>query len=440
MSTNFKTKKKIPFIDSVKLKKIENNYLVEKYKSMDEYHTAKEIKHCFDSFISELWERQSDKDQRTKARPFNTCKNKFCHLCAMLRAKKIFTQSYHALEKMKSDGHEFISFHMVLTFTNPQVEEFGDYWEKMNKAFHLFTKKTPELFDYCVGWLAGREVSQGDDARGRNELHPHIHTVMLMKKSWDKGKGNGHYKLNHKQINAFWKKCCQAYGLKSEIFHMLKTHVKSGSALDPVLAGICEVIKYTCEPQHLTNMPDEHFAIMARVLKGKRLMTSGGLLKKYLAMEDPEAQIIHLTDYELIEVIRCCFEYDNSTKPQLIQKKLSKKEIEIYKEDEKNMSESYFKHKKAKELQQIANKSIKLHNKKIHNESVIKEFYLKSNIEDIRLEFNQLNKNKDWLSDTEKILLQELQNTLLELENEELAILESIQERLLPLRDLSEFY
>jgi hypothetical protein len=51
-----------------------------------------------------------------------------------------------------------------------------------------------------------------------------------------------------------------------------------------------------------------------------------------------------------------------------------------------------------------------------------------------------LNKNKDWLSDTEKILLQELQNTLLELENEELAILESIQERLLPLRDLSEFY
>jgi hypothetical protein len=51
-----------------------------------------------------------------------------------------------------------------------------------------------------------------------------------------------------------------------------------------------------------------------------------------------------------------------------------------------------------------------------------------------------LNKNKDWLSDTEKILLQELQNTLLELENEELAIFESIQERLLPLRDLSEFY
>ena len=39
-----------------------------------------------------------------------------------------------------------------------------------------------------------------------------------------------------------------------------------------------------------------------------------------------------------------------------------------------------------------------------------------------------------------ELLLQELQNTLLELENEELVIFESIQERLLPLRDLSEFY
>lgn len=442
MSSDFKTKKKIPFIDSVKFKKTKNNDLVDKYTEMGEYKTAKDINHCFDNFIAEMWERQSDKDQRTKARPFNTCKNKFCHLCSMLRAKKIFTQSYHALEKMKSDGHEFIGFHMVLTFKNPQVEEFGSYWEKMNKAFNLFVKESPELFGYCLGWLAGREVSQEDGAKWRNELHPHIHTVLLMKKSWDKG--NAHYRLNHEEINALWDKCCKAYGLKSKIFYMQKTHVKKGSTLDPELAGICEVMKYPCDPQDLNDMSDEHFSVMARVLKGKRLMSSGGLLKKYLAMEDPEAQIVHLTEYELIEVVRCYFQYEDLSNRQLIQKKLSKEEIETYIIDKKNMSESYFKHKKARQLQQIANKPIKKYNKLIYKEIADFEnnFIETSFLGQLEIEVKAIkNEYEGWfLPKHVKTIILELEDLTFQLTEQLLSDVGDIETKLLPIKTIEEFY
>lgn len=297
-------------------RKLFNDDLIEKIQCIDDdfgTKTAENIRNCHNMFWSEIWKIKqnlpTNQIDQIKTRPFQTCKNKFCLLCAKLRARKILCRTYNALIEIQKT-HTFIARHLTLTVKNPKVADFEISWENMNKAFHLFVNKYPELFDYVIGWQAGREVTQNEisGAKERGEFHPHIHVLLLLKPEFDKG--NSHFRQTEKQILKKWNKCCNSYGLESSQIEIKTIVAKENSEFsDKFLAAICEVAKYPTAPQDIKNMSQGDFEVLYNVLFKKRLYSTGGILKTELAKQDEDLQITDLDDKFLASVFCCSFNY-----------------------------------------------------------------------------------------------------------------------------------
>lgn len=299
------------YLEDYEKRKFNNDDLIKKIQCIDDdfgTKTAENIRNCHNMFWSEIWKNKyNSSNNQIKTRPFQTCKNKFCSLCAKLRARKILCRTYNAMTEIQNK-HSFIARHLTLTIKNPKIDDFENSWDSMNKAFHLFVNKYPELFQYVIGWQAGREVTQSKEAKERGEFHPHIHMLLLMRPEFDSG--NSHFLQTKKQILGKWNKSCNSYGLKSSQIEIKTITAKENSEFsDKFLAAICEVAKYPTAPQDIKNMSQEDFEVLYNVLFKKRLYSTGGVLKEELAKQDEDLQITELDDKFLDSVFSCSFNY-----------------------------------------------------------------------------------------------------------------------------------
>lgn len=323
--------KKTDYVSNITLKKQANKKTIDKYIDIDKNKKANIMNGCFIALYIENYKHKSQELYKTKSNPLATCKNKFCHICSYIKSKKTFVKSYLALEQMKADKIDFIGYHLTLTIKNPTREKVFEDYDKMNKAFRNFIQNFNELNQYLVGWQCGREISQSKEAKGRGEFHPHIHCLLLLKPEFH-NPINRNNKITKEQFREKWKKSCEYYNVEAFQIDFKKIKSKSDfinlleeeKDIDPFLAAISEVAKYPAKPSDIQKMSNEDFNILDNLLHKKRMFSSGGLLKEYLK-KNIDNEILHISDYELINIL-----FANYDRNKYITKELTEQETEDY--------------------------------------------------------------------------------------------------------------
>lgn len=323
--------KKADYISNITQKKQANNKTINKYIEIDKPQKANTMNGCFIALYVENYKHKNEELYKTKSNPLATCKNKFCHICSYIKSKKTFVKSYLALEQMKKDKIDFIGYHLTLTIKNPNKKDLFKAYENMNKSFRNFIQNFEELNKYLVGWQCGREISQSPEAKGRGEFHPHIHCLLLLKSDFHNTTTRNN-KITKNQFREKWKNACAYYGLEAfQIdFKKIKAQkdfinlLEEEKEIDPFLAAISEVAKYPAKPSDIQKMSSEDFDLMDSLLHKKRMFSSGGLLKEYLKKNN-DNEILHISDYELINILFC--NYQNK---KYISKELTEQEKQEY--------------------------------------------------------------------------------------------------------------
>lgn len=324
--------KKIDYISNIKLKKQANIKTIKKYEAIGDLKKAGKMNGCFLAFHVENYKHKTQDLLKSKSMPLATCQNKFCHICSFIKSKKTFVKSYLALEKMKADNIDFIGYHLTLTIKNPKIENLEEEYKNMNKAFHNFIKNFDELNKYMIGWQCGREIAQSPSAKKNGEFHPHIHCLLLLKPSFHNPISRNN-KITEEQFRERWKNGCDFYGMTAEQVYFKKIKVKEDfinlydeeKEIDPFLCAISEVAKYPAKPGDIQEMSTEDFEILDRFLFKKRMFSTGGLLKEYLK-KDKKDEILHIDNYELINILYC--QFNNKNKLKTVE--LTKEEQEKY--------------------------------------------------------------------------------------------------------------
>ena len=292
------------------------------YKKLELSKTVKNINSCANAFYLETykninnvevsektWGNESIKE---KVKPFTTCKHKFCSNCAYLKSRRLFVNTYKILEQMEIDKVEYIAYHLTLTVKNPLVKDFKKTLDTMNNAFRLMFRQSSkyQFKNYVLGYQASRETTQSSEAKARNELHPHIHTLLLLKPDFYNAKCRNS-RMTKQQILAEWNSALKHYDPNFPIatqidFKQIRTVKDCQELVNLEHNAIAEVSKYPVKISDLKNMNIEDFEVLDKELHNKRLMTFGGLIKEYrakLKLEDTtEDTFLNEQSYKLIQV------------------------------------------------------------------------------------------------------------------------------------------
>lgn len=312
------------FIEKMNSYRENNNIIKSKFVNIDKKKTASQIDTCANTFYLKTYvnyenEKYNLDDKYKKFKPFFICKNKFCSNCAYLRSRKLFCETYQVLQNIVENKKvDFIAYHLTLTVKNPAIKDYTHYQNVMNKALILMMKKSSKykFKNYILGYQASRETTQSPEAKQRNELHPHIHILLLLKTDFYNEKLR-RYKLTQNDILAEWNDCLKHYDKSfpdsTQIaFKKIQSKTEAeaavyGKSVDLQNSAIAEVSKYPVKISDLTNMSDNHFEVLNNALHGARLITYGGIIKQVraeLKINDNKIDDMFLSEnkYKLIAI------------------------------------------------------------------------------------------------------------------------------------------
>lgn len=315
-----------------------NEANLNKWKSVDftkYYNQAEALKGCCTRFFAEIWESKTLQDTKRKTKPFRTCKNKFCSICAKIRSNKLFYDTYNVIKYIKdNEMSEFIPYHITLTIKNPNYSQFNHYYNVMNEAFKdMFDKKQKskvyKLRNYVIGWQCAREITQSPEAKGRAELHPHMHILLLLKSDFvDKFRVS---KLTKNDILKEWNNALKAQDkdfpitTQIELQKIKQDQKDKKTIIDNEAKAIAEVSKYPIKPEDLINMDNVVLFDLMQNLENRRMVTFGGIIKevrKILNFTDNEEvdSFIHNEEYTL-KTVKLYNYINGNYKKQNIRKK-----------------------------------------------------------------------------------------------------------------------
>src|SRR5699024_852762 len=109
----------------------------------------------------------------------NTCKDRFCPICAWKKSRKdalalSVMMAYLKLEKKK----EFIF--LTLTAPNVPAEELNDEIKHYNHSFKKLIGRKEEK-NNINGYARTLEMTNNEE---RDDYHPHFHVLILLNKSY----------------------------------------------------------------------------------------------------------------------------------------------------------------------------------------------------------------------------------------------------------------
>lgn len=179
----------------------------------------------------------------------NLCRERLCLNCCVALARK----NCGILEKVLASYGKQLYF-ITLTIKNVPGVKLKESISLMNKAFTGFVRA-----ERLGNFYKSVEVTYNEKS---NTYHPHIHFIT------DK-------KLSKSYLNNAWAKW---YSRKADChLKWLSCNIK---AITDIFSTCCELNKYITKPMNIT---DKTIEVFYKQLKGLRLHSSGGELKKRVA-------------------------------------------------------------------------------------------------------------------------------------------------------------
>jgi plasmid rolling circle replication initiator protein Rep len=190
----------------------------------------------------------------TRARPFATCKRRWCPVCEWRKSRKRLGAAITNLPNLVDLKKVRFRF-LTLTVKNVKPEDLAATVGEMLKAFRRLTHADTKITGDWLGFIRALEITAAPDGT----FHPHLHIlhcVLKSSKPWPTT-----------DWVAAWRKAARLdYDPICDI-----RAVKDGAR------GLAEVMKYTTKPAKIAG-DAVGLAVAVAALKGRRLQQAGGVL------------------------------------------------------------------------------------------------------------------------------------------------------------------
>ncbi|MEJ7220845.1 protein rep [Staphylococcus gallinarum] len=211
------------------------------------------------TFLSFVADKTLEKQKLYKA---NSCKNRFCPVCAWRRARKDALGLSLMMQYIKQqENKEFI----FLTFTTPNVqnEQLEDEIKHYNKSFKKMVERK-KVKSIIKGYVRKLEITYN---KKRDDYNPHFHVLIAVNKSYFTDK---RYYISQQEWLDLWR---DVTGI-SEITQVQVQKIRQNNNKE-----LYEMAKYSGkDSDYLINQ--KVFDAFYKSLKGKQVLVYSGLFKE----------------------------------------------------------------------------------------------------------------------------------------------------------------
>lgn len=220
--------------------------------------TLERIKEC-NTFMMMVADETMEKKKQHKG---NTCKNRFCPICAWKKSRKDALALSVMMAYLKQEEQKEFIF-LTLTAPNVPAEELNDEIKHYNQSFQRLMQRK-EVKRSVKGYARKLEITYNEE---RNDYHPHFHVLIAVDKSYF---NNNRAYIKRDRWLELWQQVTKNFMI---------TQVDVRKVRDSKDDKVYEIAKYSAkDSDYLINQ--EVFEVFYKALKGKRLIVYSGLFKE----------------------------------------------------------------------------------------------------------------------------------------------------------------
>ena len=257
-----KTKKKQDLMIKHTSKKKKNGilaYFLEKLVSdnLVSEKTLKIIREC-NTFMKMIADESLENKKQHKG---NSCKHRFCPICAWKKSKKDALALSVMMAYLKQEEKKEFIF-LTLTAPNVEADELEDEIKLYNHSFKKLMERK-EVQKISKGYARKLEITYNEE---RNDYHPHFHVLIVVNKSYFT---QTKQYISRDRWLELWKQTTKNPTI---------TQVDVRKVRDSKNDKVYEIAKYSAKDSDYL-VSQEVFEVFYKALKGKRLIVYSGLFK-----------------------------------------------------------------------------------------------------------------------------------------------------------------
>ncbi|MFZ2464749.1 MAG: protein rep [Caldibacillus thermoamylovorans] len=242
---------------------------------ISDYLSDKGIKLFEECSTFNLFITTKDKEKK-KMVSSNSCKNRFCPVCAYRKARKDAMTLSVIMTAIKE---ELTYDYLFLTLTTPNVqsENLIDEINRFNKSFKKLMERN-RFKKISKGYVRKLEITYNKE---RNDYNPHFHVVIAVNKSYFTDKD---YYISQSEWLENWRQVTGLTGITEnghdEITQLSIKKVRQGNGKNSTDSAISEIAKYSAKDSDMVESP-KVFDTLYKALKGRQVITFNGIFKDY---------------------------------------------------------------------------------------------------------------------------------------------------------------
>lgn len=218
------------------------------------------------------------------------CKNKLCPMCNWRRSMKYSWQAKRIIDKALEMYPKGRFLFLTLTIKNVSGAVLAEAIKEMNKSFDRLFRRA-KVKKNMLGFIRALEVTYNDE---RNDYHPHIHVLMMVKSTYFKGEGNY---ISQEEWTKYWEESANLdytpmVNIKAVKEKVARDDLHNDFSEDGILKAVLETAKYPVKPfeveydkngDKLERSEEKLTQITGELLEGlykKRQLGFGGIFKE----------------------------------------------------------------------------------------------------------------------------------------------------------------
>lgn len=212
----------------------------------------------------------------------NFCRVPLCPMCQWRKSMRIFFEVSAIMRKIEERHLNYVPVFLTLTVRNCSVKDLGqnldvvfDGWNEFMRSNSLNPMVKGEITHVVKGWFRALEITYNDKA---DTFHPHFHAIMLVERSYFKGKD---YMKTEDWVKLWRKSAKLDY---DPVCDIRRTRSQKGKRKE-----VAEVAKYTYKDAEILSKKlsddrkDDIVKNLSGALHGRRLYAYGGVMKEIAA-------------------------------------------------------------------------------------------------------------------------------------------------------------
>lgn len=229
------------------------------------------------------------------------CRERLCPMCQWRKSMKVFHQVSKVMDRAQEENKDIVPLFLTLTLRNCSGDDLSSTLDTIFQGWKNIVNHR-KIKRIVNGWFRALEVTYNKES---DTFHPHIHAILIVDKSYFKGKDY----METTEWVQMWRTALKLdYDPICDI-----RKVKNGKGKHKAVA---EVAKYTLKDTDFVHddnaLTDKLIEVLSTSLKGRRLFAFGGLLKqiaKQIGIEElAEGDLVHIDEEKVREDVATVLE------------------------------------------------------------------------------------------------------------------------------------